>query len=336
MVTSILSYNEVLGHERAKSIVSRAIGSDRVPHAYLFKGPDGVGKKLFAKGVAAAVNCLDRDGDFACGFCRSCRKLISGNHPDFSFVQPDKGVIKIDQVRKVCRELSYPPYESATRIVVLEDIHLMRREAANSLLKTLEEPPENNLLILTAESSCEVLDTISSRCQVVTFWGLSESETAEILAKEELKCSEQELVILAKIAAGSPGKALAISKTNVLSIWQEVQTLLVDASSYQDSAIGCWLNCAEKISSLKDDIVHLFALLRLWLHDHLLFLHGANDGASIYEWDRSGKMLEYSSNSINEIFSLIADCEKKMIYNCNLPLLCEVLLFKIQSLKNLD
>ena len=84
-------------------------------------------------------------------------------------ISPEKGVIKIDQIRRLTRELSYPPYESLMRVVVLEDVHTMRREAANSLLKTLEEPPENNLLILTAEASQEILATLTSRCQVVPF-----------------------------------------------------------------------------------------------------------------------------------------------------------------------
>ena len=103
------------------------------------------------------------------------------NHPDFLVISPDKGVIKIDQIRRLCQELSYPPYESETRVVVLEDVHTMRREAANSLLKTLEEPPDDNLLILTAESSKEILATLISRCQVVPFTPLSISDTTAIL-----------------------------------------------------------------------------------------------------------------------------------------------------------
>ncbi|MFW2365488.1 MAG: DNA polymerase III subunit delta', partial [Desulforhopalus sp.] len=144
-----LCFRQLLGQEKAKKLLLRSLAADRIPHAYIFKGPDGVGKKLFARGVAMAVNCRDTTTVGACGKCISCRKYCSMNHPDFLVIQPEKGVIKIDQVRRMTRELSYPPYESAMRVVVLEDVHTMRREAANSLLKTLEEPPEGNLLILT-------------------------------------------------------------------------------------------------------------------------------------------------------------------------------------------
>ncbi|MGL1931167.1 MAG: DNA polymerase III subunit delta' [Desulfotalea sp.] len=330
----MLSYNEVLGHERAKAIITKAIAGNRVPHAYLFRGPAGVGKKLFAKGVAAAVNCRNRAGTFACGECVSCKKLLSGNHPDFTFVEPDKGAIKIGQVREICREISYPPYESSTRVVVLEDVHTMRREAANSLLKTLEEPAENNLLILTAESSCEVLTTISSRCQVVPFFGLSEEETAQVMEGKDLGCNEQELVLLAKLASGSPGKALEVAGTDVLPVWNLLQDLLIDKSLYRDSEVGRWLACAEKIASLKSDVQHLFALLRLWLRDHLLFLHGASNGSALYDWDQDGRMLPHEISGMDEVLIILSDCEKKMIYNCNLALMAEVLLFKIQGLKD--
>ena len=123
-------------------------------------------------------------------------------------VAPEKGGIKINQVRKLSRDLSYPPYESAMRVVILEDVHAMRQEAANSLLKTLEEPPENNLLILTAESSREILATLTSRCQVVPFCRLGDGETAGIL--EGHGVDPTEALLLAHLFEGSPGQGTPV------------------------------------------------------------------------------------------------------------------------------
>ena len=102
--TPTLCFTELYGQEKAKRLFSRSLMADRVPHAYLFRGPDGVGKRLFALGVAAAINCRGRSGAAACGNCSSCRKYRSGNHPDFLVIRPVKGVIKIEQIRQLAGE----------------------------------------------------------------------------------------------------------------------------------------------------------------------------------------------------------------------------------------
>lgn len=328
----VLCYSDVLGHERAKMIVSRALASNRVPHAYLFKGPEGVGKKLFARGLAAALNCRDRKGTKACGVCASCKKMRAGSHPDYMVIEPEKGAIKIDQVRKVCRELSYAPYESATRVVVLEDVHTMRREAANSLLKTLEEPPENNVLILTSESSVDVLTTVSSRCQVVPFYGLTEVQTQLLLGEnlESLDVAEQHL--LARLAEGSPGKALMLAKVGVLAIWYQLQDLLLRPAQQGDGALLQLLHCAEELAELKDDIASLFSVLRLWLRDHLINLYPvAPQAYSVHDWNREGRILSWGPKRLHKALEAIEQAEKELLYNCNITLVCEVLLFKLMQ-----
>lgn len=335
--TDKLCYSSLLGQERAKEIIARALVRDRVPHAYLFRGPDGVGKKRFARGLAAAVNCRNLQGVQACGICVSCKKLLSGNHPDYLVVEPEKGAIKIDQVRKVCRELSYPPYESPTRIVVLEDVHTMRREASNSLLKTLEEPPEKNLLILTAESSSEVLSTITSRCQVIPFFGLTEAQTKEVLGattgpalKQDMSAQDQ--FILARLAEGSPGKATLLATTDILKLWHSLRLILLDPIYKRDSELGAVLTCAEDLGALKTDFEHLLAILRLWIRDHIFSLNGL-ESVNIQTWGEYEDDFSWSLESCYVALDLLEDVEKKMVYNCNLALCCEVLLFKLLGLR---
>lgn len=313
-------FTQLLGQEKAKRLLRRSLAAERIPHAYIFKGPEGVGKSLFARGVAAAVNCRDESMGGACGNCSSCKKFRSMNHPDFLLVRPEKGVIKIDQIRRLTRELSYPPYESALRVVVIEDVQTMRREAANSLLKTLEEPPENNLLILTAEASQEILPTLTSRCQVIPFAQLSIDDTATILSLHGI--DRDTALLLARLAEGSPGKALLFQKTDMIVLWRKLVAFLSDPAMDADRDVGRLLRLAEDMAALKDELPALFGLLKIWLRDLLM----GEDRHKVVlpcvkNWDSPELLARVRA---------IDRAERELGRNCNRNLICEVLLFKLQ------
>ncbi|PHR24576.1 MAG: DNA polymerase III subunit delta' [Desulfotalea sp.] len=323
MSHSPLCYNHLLGQEKVKQLLGKALTSDRLPHGFLFKGPDGVGKCLYARGLAAAINCKDTTTIGACGNCSSCRKLYSGNHPDYTVIRPDKGAIKIDQVRQLVKLISYPPYESPVRVVVLEDVHAMRREAANSLLKTLEEPPVGNLFILTADSSREVLATLTSRCQVVPFVTLGVDITTTLLMTHGLE--ETDARILARLSEGSPGVALTLHRDEMVVMWREVVGFLSDPAIHVNRDVGQLLCLAEKIAKLKETLPTFLGLLRLWIRDllfeetEILTLSGI--GIGVKNW---------SSKELYNKLQAIDRAEQELGRNCNKNLVCEVLLFTLQ------
>jgi DNA polymerase-3 subunit delta' len=322
--TSFFCFTQLLGQEKAKRLLSRTLAAGRVPHAYIFKGPDGVGKRLFAKGVAAAVNCRGKKRIVACGHCSSCKKFRSMNHPDFVTVSPEKGAIKIDQIRRLTKELSYPPYESAMRVVVLEDVHLMRREAANSLLKTLEEPPENNLLILTAETSQEILSTLTSRCQVIPFSYLSVDDTVAVLMRQGI--GREDARLLAKFAEGSPGRALLFQKSEMIALWRKIVSFLSDPMVEPDREVGELLRLAEKMASFKEELPSLLGLLKIWLRD--LLLDDTPDPAARLDGGKPVK--NWASGELFAKLEALARAQEELARNCNRNLVCEVLLFKLQ------
>ncbi len=321
---SFFCFTQLFGQDKAKRMLSRSLAAGRVPHAYIFKGPEGVGKRLFARGVAAAVNCRDKERIGACGVCSSCKKFRSMNHPDFQVVSPEKGVIKIDQIRRLTKELSYPPYESTMRVVVLEDVQTMRREAANSLLKTLEEPPENNLLILTAEASQEILATLTSRCQVVPFAQLSVDDTVTILVQQGVEREAARL--LARLSEGSPGKALLLHKTEMIGLWRKLVSFLSDKAIDADRDVGELLHLAENMASLKEELPSLLGLLKIWLRD--LLLGGTENGVEAGNGMVSGKI--WNSSELFVKLQAIDRAERELARNCNRNLVCEVLLFTLQ------
>ena len=313
-------FAKLSGQQRAKTLLGRSLASGRIAHAYLFRGPDGVGKKLFGIAMAKALNCRVDGPSGACCSCVSCRKFDSGNHPDCVVESPEKKTIKIERVRQLCKSLSYPPYESERRVVVIEDVHAMRPEAANSLLKTLEEPPPGNILILTAETSKNILPTISSRCQIVPFFPLSQAETAEILQKHE-KLDEEHSNLLARLSEGSPGQALLLYKTDMIETWKRVIAILSDPKYNNDRYIGTVLQLAGQMADLKENLVPMLGLLRIWLRDILAGKTGLTT---------SSGLSPSLSRMVFAKMEAIDRAERELARNCNRSLVCEILLFRLQ------
>jgi len=164
-MTPTLANEEVLNRFR------RLAASGRMAHAYLFAGPAQTGKFETALAVAQLVNCEDLDHG-PCGNCASCRKVISGNHPDVHIVAvlEDENSIKIDQVRQMLGRAAMRAFEARTKVFILREAHHMTTEAANALLKTLEEPAPHTLMVLTTCLPEACLDTVKSRCHTVKFF----------------------------------------------------------------------------------------------------------------------------------------------------------------------
>jgi DNA polymerase III subunit delta' len=314
------------GQNQAKDLITRSLASDRLAHAYLFRGPEGVGKQLFARGLAAVVNCKESKGLDSCGVCPACIKFAADSHPDFVLVSPDKGAIKIGQIRELIKTLSFAPYEARTRVVLIEDVHTMRREAANSLLKTLEEPPENNLLILTADSAGDMLQTILSRCQIIPFYALTVEETTEILMQQGTGMDPETATLLARLGEGSPGKALLFHRRNLVTLCRQLITLINDQDADRDNGVGRVLQMAEAMAALKEDLPHLLALVRLWIRDCLLgeFDSGAGQGFETARKDWNNEQYFAKLQAVDR-------AEKELGRNCNRTLVCEVLLFQLNS-----
>ncbi|MBS1221296.1 MAG: hypothetical protein H6R24_104 [Proteobacteria bacterium] len=186
----------------------RAAG--RLPHALLLSGPAGLGKGLFARGLARALLCERPDaGGEACGQCRSCRLFRAGSHPDYSVVQPEEDgrIIKVDQIRALCAFLGYTAQYGGYKIALLEPADRLNVNAANSLLKTLEEPPGNSLLLLVTAQPARLPATVRSRCQKIGFDPPAMVAAVPWLAARVQPGIEPETLL--EVAGGAPLAALA-------------------------------------------------------------------------------------------------------------------------------
>jgi DNA polymerase III subunit delta' len=271
-------WSSIIGHARQIDQLRRAIASARVPNAYLFAGPRGIGKRRVADEFVAALFCSSaaaHDGE-PCGECAACRKLASGNHPDLFVIEPQESErgsvqsIKIDPLRELQADLQFHPLEAPAKIAIIDGADRLMDAAANSLLKILEEPPQHTHFILITPFPQRLLPTIRSRSQLVAFSPLPDSELASAIARKR-QISTDDAMRLAKLSGGSMGTAEALEPEFVERVLGRL-TALAQRSSSAD--------IFETAQSWKDlDAVHTMLVFDLIasLYRDVLKLHTTRD-----------------------------------------------------------
>jgi len=205
--STLIRFADVRGHQRAREFLRSALAHGRLPHALLFAGADGIGKRSLALAFVARLQC-ERDGEDACAECASCRQIAAASHPDVQLVSvtPGKKEIGIDRIREVKRFMQLQPLRGKAKVAILDGADLLTTAAQNALLKVLEEPPARSFLLLVSSNPEALLATVRSRCQRLQFAPLPTDTVVEILtAGSEIDAvAARELALLAE---GSPGRA---------------------------------------------------------------------------------------------------------------------------------
>ena len=197
---------DLIGHDWAVKLLKHHIEDQHTRHAYLFIGPESVGKRTLASRFAQALSCERADplGEI-CGECRACRLVSEGTFPDLDVLTPDP-TIQVDDVRSLQRRLALAPYEGPWRIALLENFHSASISASNAMLKTLEEPPDQVVLVLTALAQELLLPTVVSRCEVIPLRGVSSLTISGALEDREVESEHAHM--LATLSEGRPGRAI--------------------------------------------------------------------------------------------------------------------------------
>ncbi len=252
-----MGFIEVHGQNHAVKILKSAVKTGRISHSYLFYGTDGVGKNKTATIFAQLLNCERRQGDDPCGECDNCRKIKSGNHPDLLKIEPDGAALKISQMRKLQEKAYYRCYEGRFKVIMIDDAHLMTIEAANCLLKILEEPPEDTVFILMVEDTKKLPSTILSRTQAISFVPLDENVLADILVKQGIETS-----IPLSLARGSAKRALELVRdADFQQLLHNVIQLMQDLKHGGYQKILGWSEILEKDKSRTEIMLNLLATI---------------------------------------------------------------------------
>jgi len=310
-----MSFTSILGQQKAVLSLQAQLRTNRIAQAYLFAGPEGVGRKKTAIEVAKALNCRNKEQIEPCDECPSCRKIDKNIHPDVHLIdfawqaglleeKPEQQTqIKIDVIREIQREISLKRFEGNYKVFIIDQAEKMSQSAMNCLLKTLEEPPENSLLILVTTSQDMLTQTIISRCQIIKFNRLMDSIIHKILT-EKFNLSTN-LDRITKFANGSVAKASSedfIEKTEFVNeLWS-------------------------KLKSKEANTINLLELSKKISHDSEQTREFINNLLILIEQDL------VNESRFSKVAEFILSCKRALRYNVNLNLLTDVLLLKTQEI----
>ncbi len=324
-----MSFAQIIGEERAVAIVRNALRQDRIPHAYLFVGPEGVGKRLCALTLAKAMNCLSPpEPAECCEQCSSCLKIDSGNHADVVLLEPEGEVIKIDQIRELQKRLRFRPLEGGRRIHILDQAHRLNAAASNALLKTLEEPPEATHWILITSRPHRLLPTILSRCQWVKFRSLANAQIEQIL-REKGELPPADAHFYASLAGGSASQAEDLSHRVG---FEKRQEWLRAFTRIPQKETGEIFEICEQFAH--EEIHDLLELWKVWIRDLMVFkVTGAGKG--LINHDLQAELGEaaahYSFDRLDFLFSMITRMENAMDLNINRQLALETVMLEMKK-----
>ncbi|MGD0230497.1 MAG: DNA polymerase III subunit [Syntrophorhabdales bacterium] len=315
-----MEFNTV-GHDHQKRVLSSLVERGKLPHALLFAGPGGVGKRTIAVELIKNLFCAEGR---ACGTCRGCRGIEAGLHPDFTFVAGE-GPIKIDGMRAIRKDVYEPPYEAQLRAILIDNAELMTHEAANALLKTLEEPPPSNLFVLVSSREREIPQTVRSRCMRVGFGPLS-TETVRAYFQHALNLDSVKAAAFAAMSNGSIASGLFWMDEENYRTRQGIAELVMGAKRpFAKAAV-----LAERMTAKEHEMEYLSFLLSLFRD--VWWLNHTGDVSGLFNRDLArimGGAAEGGAAWAESSITRIQEMMRTLRYNVNRWLALENLMVNI-------
>ena len=325
---NVPGFDDIIGHKLPIRLLQTFLHNATLPHALIFSGIAGIGKRTVAKAVAMALNCKkSAHGTNPCGHCQSCRQIIADSHPDVIMIASQGNYLRIDQIRKLLNTLALKPFTAEHRVVIISDSQAMNKEAANALLKVLEEPPSNTILILTTLQTSDLLPTIVSRCRNIRFNPLTSDDIVALLVETE-GVDERFINTAAALSVGSFTKAKRLSTSH----WREQRNWLLRSAGLVHSAntgqrsMALALTFAAQLSQKKEQITELLELLKTWIRDLSIWPYRPQ---SVINSDYDEELALTRSNMDDEqllcLWNAVEKAEKNIAAKANMRLTLDVM-----------
>ena len=310
-----MSFKNIIGQDRPIAIIGELMRQSRFQGGYLFAGPEGLGKKLIAIELAKALNCEEESLE-SCEHCPSCVKINKHEHPDIHLVSVDEetDAIKIESIRQLQKDIFLKPYEAKVKVFIIDNAHNLTAEAANALLKVLEEPPKSSLIILITALAGLLFKTIVSRCKIIRFMPLSRKEAEDYLQKD-YQLDRRAAHFLAYFSEGRIGTALRLKDGGIL----EQKQIIIDAFVAPGR-----LDTDRLSLENKENICRALNILASWFRDLYLIKTGIAH-TQLINFDRvnelSKSMQRYSFSELEGALQIISDSLLYLEQNVNPRLL---------------
>lgn len=308
-----MSFQDIKGQDKSIQLLKRYIEQSRLQGGYLFAGPEGVGKKLVAKSLAKTVNCENRTLD-CCDKCASCLKIEMNQHPDVHIIEGIETEIKIEYIRQLQRDINLKPYEGKIKVFIIDNAHSLTAEASGAILKILEEPPKNSLIILISDKPALLFKTIISRCKILKFSPIKRAELKEIF-KKNYSLDNNTAHFLAYFSEGRLGRALRLKDTDIL----REKNRIIDKF-----ALSPRVNLNNFSIQNKEEVRGYLNILATWFRDIYLVKIGM-PYCEIINLDRKDELLlamsRFSYLDLNQIVDSISDAIFYLERNINVRLL---------------
>lgn len=329
----MIDFKQIVGHKKPIQLLKNRIKYNRIHHAYLFSGKEGIGKKLTAIAFSKAMNCpnLSQEQE-SCNWCSSCLKIDKNISPDFKIISPVSpgSMIKISQIRELKESIYFQPLQNRKKITIIDNADRMTNEASNALLKILEEPPEFAILILVTAFPDTILPTIQSRCSRISFKPLCIDDQREIV-KRILTLEKDNLERTVRLSGGSPGKALRIAENKKI---MAMQSQFIDAMSEMkpEQLLDCMFYPEKIFPESKNDLRDFLEMLIYWYRD-VLFLKIGLDVQSLFFQEQFDVIQKYASyytlKRITSILNYLAEIPEELEKHINPNTLLENIFIQI-------
>ncbi len=338
----------MLGNQRVLANLQEALRMDSVGHAYIFEGPDGIGKRETALSFSSMLMCQETNAyeehvsagnltqenlsrrPAACGKCKSCQLFAEGSNPDFQEIYSKDKSISVDDVRNILKGLVIKPLYSRYKVIIINDADNMTVQAQNALLKSLEEPPPYVIFVLTVQSGAAMAPTIRSRCQRVLFNKLGGGEILKIL-EEKYGGRKSEWDFIISYSDGIIGTAMElIESPQYLDIREEVFEAVRRLASPDEADVFKIYEIFEKHDDKTEFILRIMLLI---FRDILIYNQTADTGILINS-DKKDMIMEYANLNLSGLLKCINavwSANRGLGYNANFQLAIEVMLMKIKQ-----
>jgi DNA polymerase III subunit delta' len=324
-----MSFKNIYGHQKQIGMLQKAMTQERVGHSYIFSGLNAIGKKTLALAFTQALNCENISSlNDACGNCSSCRKMIHGNHPDIHVLETQAQFIRIDAIRNIQDQMTFKPLEGRRRVFIIDDADKMNEQAANALLKTLEEPSADNIIMLVTARPYWLPQTILSRCRHVRVNPLACETVAQFLI-EQKQMEPSKSSLLASLSGGSIGQALELDSEDMIAYRTELSRLLAAAERSDPLSL---LTLASFLGQDKKEIKQGLKILNTYFRDALVYKETALASMMINADDLPAvKSLAYrlEGEQILQNIALVEKSNETIEMNVNKSLTLEAMAFKL-------